>query len=100
MKRAAAGHSADMQELHVSVDPDGDPAVEKLREPLEAQLTSALRRAVDGVGRDYRGETVDEVGRKLLEVARASLHPDIADAWIPDRDELRRAAEAVVRDFH
>ncbi|WP_432981976.1 hypothetical protein [Dactylosporangium sp. CA-233914] len=37
-----------MQELHVTIDPDGaDLAVQRLQEPLEAQLTSALQRAAD-----------------------------------------------------
>ncbi|MGI5246086.1 hypothetical protein [Dactylosporangium sp. CA-139066] len=89
-----------MQELHVSIDPDGDPAVERLQEPLEAQLTSALRRAAEEVGREYRGESLEEVSRRLLATARASLHPDIAAAWHPHDDEVRQAAEAVVRDFH
>lgn len=89
-----------MQELHVSIDPAGDPAVEKLQEPLEAQLTSALQRAAHEVAKDYHGESVEEVGRRLAETAKASLHPDIAAAWHPDERELRAAAEAVVRDFH
>ena len=100
MKPAAAGHDVCMQEVHVSIDPDGDPAVERLQEPLEAQLTSALQRAVEEVGREYGGEGLDEVSRKLLATARASLHPDIAAAWHPDEDELLQAARAVVRDFH
>ncbi|WP_432981979.1 hypothetical protein [Dactylosporangium sp. CA-233914] len=35
---------------------------------------------------------------RLLGIARASLHPDIAAARLPDADEPGRAAEAVVRD--
>ncbi|MEU7868136.1 hypothetical protein [Dactylosporangium sp. NPDC049140] len=90
-----------MQELHVTIDPDGaDPAVQRLQEPLEAQLTSALQRAAEVVEDDYHGESVDEVSQRLLEVARASLHPDIAGAWLPDQRELRQAAEAIVSDFH
>ncbi|GAA2329999.1 hypothetical protein [Dactylosporangium salmoneum] len=90
------GMSTTMQELHVSID----PAVGHLQEPLEAQLTSALQRAAHEVAKDYHGEGVDEVSGRLLALAKASLHPDIAAAWHPDEAELRRAAEAVVRDFH
>jgi hypothetical protein len=90
-----------MQELHVTIDPDGaDPAVQRLQEPLEAQLTSALQRAAEVVKNDYHGESVDEVSRRLLEIARASLHPDIAGAWLPDERELHQAAEGIVSDFH
>lgn len=101
MKEAATGHKADMQELHVSLDPaELDPAARKLQEPLEAQLSSALQRAAEELAEDYHGEPVDEVSRRLLEAARAGLHPDIAAAWQPDEAELRRVAEAVMRDFH
>jgi len=90
-----------MQELHVTIDPDGaDPAVQKLREPLEAQLSSALQRAAEHVAADYHGESVAVVTARLVELTRESLHPDIAAAWEPNPDELRDAAEAVVRDFH
>jgi len=90
-----------MQELHVTIDPDGaDPAVQRLQEPLEAQLTSALQRAAEVIENDYHGESVDEVSHRLLEIARASLHPDIAGAWLPDEQVLRRAAESIVNDFH
>jgi hypothetical protein len=89
-----------MQELHVHIDPGADPAVQKLQEPLEAQLTSALQRAAEEITHDYHGESVDEVSRRLLETTRASLHPDIAAAWAPDEHQLRLAAEAIVSDFH
>ncbi|WP_433053528.1 hypothetical protein [Dactylosporangium sp. CS-033363] len=90
-----------MQELHVSIDADhADPAVQRLQEPLEAQLTSALQRAAEVIAHDYHGESVDEVSHRLIELARESLHPDIANAWLPDEHELRQAAEAIVNDFH
>ncbi|GAA0744704.1 hypothetical protein Drose_37335 [Dactylosporangium roseum] len=86
-----------MQELHVSLDPaELDPATQKLREPLEAQLSSALQRAAETIERDYHGESVAEVSRRLLDVARSSLHPDIATGFQPDERELRQAAQAVV----
>ncbi|GAA3449475.1 hypothetical protein [Dactylosporangium matsuzakiense] len=90
-----------MQELHVHIEADGaDPAVQRLQEPLEAQLSSALQRAAEVIQHDYHGESVEEVSHRLLDIARSSLHPDIANAWLPDEDELRQAAEAIVRDFH
>ncbi|MER7276672.1 hypothetical protein ABT369_19735 [Dactylosporangium sp. NPDC000244] len=90
-----------MQELHVTIDPaHADPAVQRLQEPLEAQLSSALQRAAEVIEHDYHGESVEQVSHRLLEIARASLHPDIADAWLPDERELRQAAQAIVRDFH
>ncbi|MEV0134654.1 hypothetical protein AB0H83_40110 [Dactylosporangium sp. NPDC050688] len=86
-----------MQELHVSLDDAQlSPAAQKLQEPLEAQLGSALQRAAEQVGQDYHGESAAEVGARLLEVARSSLHPDIAAAFRPDPAELDRAARAVI----
>ena len=86
-----------MQELHVSLDDAQlSPAAQKLQEPLEAQLSSALQRAAEQVERDYRGESVAEVSARLLEIARSSLHPDIAAAFRPHPDELDRAARAVI----
>ena len=88
-----------MQEVHVSIDPDGaDPAVRRLQEPLEAQLTSALQRAAAEVAQDGHGGSLDDVVRRLAAAAKAHLHPDIAAAWQPDDAELRRAAEAIMRD--
>ncbi len=86
-----------MQELHVSLDDAQlSPAAQKLQEPLEAQLSSALQRAAEQVGKDYHGEPADAVGARLLEIAKASLHPDIAAAFQPDPAELDRAARAVI----
>lgn len=83
--------------MHVSLDAaDLDPAAQKLQQPLEDQLSSALQRAAEQVEQDYHGESVDEVGRRLLEITRASLHPDIAAGFRPDETVLRRAAEAVI----
>ncbi|MEV0566676.1 hypothetical protein [Dactylosporangium sp. NPDC050588] len=86
-----------MQELHVSLDDAQlSPAAQKLQEPLEAQLSSALQRAAEIVEQDYHGESADEVAARLLEVAKSSLHPDIADAFAPDRAELEQAARVVI----
>ncbi|GID90621.1 hypothetical protein ACFQFC_35750 [Amorphoplanes digitatis] len=87
-----------MQEPQVILDPTSlSPVEEKLRLPLEDQLTSALRAAIDEVTAEYAGETVDAVTATLLERTRAALHPDIAAGFEPDLDELRRVAEAIVR---
>jgi hypothetical protein len=86
-----------MNEPHVTLDPNQlSPAAQKLREPLEEQLTSALQRATEQVDADYHGESIDEVTERLLDATRAALHPDIADAFAPDHAELRRVAEVIV----
>ncbi|WP_327007433.1 hypothetical protein OHA72_09300 [Dactylosporangium sp. NBC_01737] len=86
-----------MQELHVSLDDAQlSPAAQKLQEPLEAQLSSALQWAAEQVAQDYHAESAAEVGARLLETARSSLHPDIAAAFQPDPAELDRAARAVI----
>ncbi|MFI2652014.1 MULTISPECIES: hypothetical protein [Micromonospora] len=87
-----------MSEPHVTLDPSGlDPVQQKLRGPLEDQLTSALQAAADRVRAGYAGEPVEEVCRRLLEETRAGLHPDIAAGFQPDMDEMCRVAVAIVR---
>lgn len=87
-----------MAEPHVALDqPDLSPVPEKLREPLEEQLSSALQRATEVVSDDYHGEPVDEVERRLLAETRSGLHPDIAEAFSPEPGQLRRVAEVIVR---
>ncbi|MEU0154885.1 hypothetical protein [Micromonospora fulviviridis] len=87
-----------MSEPHVTLDPSGlDPVQQKLRVPLEDQLTSALQAAADRVRAGYAGEPVEEVCRRLLEETRAGLHPDIAAGFQPDMDEMCRVAVAIVR---
>ncbi|MEU8230611.1 hypothetical protein AB0C12_13535 [Actinoplanes sp. NPDC048967] len=86
-----------MQEPQIHLDPASlSPVEEKLRGPLEEQLTSALQHATDKVSHDYAGEPVDTVTGRLLEQTRAGLHPDIAAGFTPDQGELRRVAEAIV----
>ncbi|MGW0432740.1 hypothetical protein ACWDV4_09370 [Micromonospora sp. NPDC003197] len=86
-----------MSEPHVSLDPSElPPAQEKLRGPLEEQLTSALRAATDRVQARYAGEPAAEVCRRLLDETRAGLHPDIAAAWQPDMAQFCQVAEAIV----
>lgn len=88
-----------MDEPHVTLRPDAHNEVEqRLHEPLEEQLTSALRAAAQRVRDQYAGEPVDEVYRRLLDETKAGLHPDIASGFTPDPDELRRVAEAITTD--
>jgi hypothetical protein len=76
---------------------DLGPVPEKLREPLEEQLSSALQRATEVVSADYHGEPVGEVAARLLQETRSGLHPDIAEAFTPEPGELRRVAEVIAR---
>jgi hypothetical protein len=86
-----------MVEPHITLDAASlSPVEEKLRGPLEDQLTSALQAAADKVTDEYAGEPVDTVTVKLLEQTRSGLHPDIAAGFTPDQGELRRVAEAIV----
>ena len=82
-----------MSEPHVSLDPEHlSPVEDKLREPLEEQLSSALQAAAHRVSADYHGEPVDKVCARLLDETRAGLHPDIADGFRPDLEQLRLVA--------
>ncbi|TMM37002.1 MAG: hypothetical protein E6F99_13320 [Actinobacteria bacterium] len=86
-----------MSEPHVTLDPDSlGPVERKLREPLEEQLSSALRAAAHRVRKGYSGGSVEEVTARLLEETRTGLHPDVAAAFQPDPAELRRLAEEIV----
>jgi hypothetical protein len=86
-----------MSEPQINLDPRTlTPVEEKLRGPLEDQLSSALQAATHKIESRYAGEPVDEVARMLLEQTRAGLHPDIAAGFSPDRRELHRVAEAIV----
>jgi hypothetical protein len=86
-----------MSEPHVTLDPAQLPAAaQRLRGPLEDQLSSALQHATEQVRAEYRGESVDEVAEKLLHQTRDALHPDIAEAFQPAGGELRRVAEEIV----
>jgi len=85
-------------EPHVILDPSSlGPVERKLREPLEEQLTSALRAAAHDVRDGYAGEPVELVHVRLLEQTRAGLHPDVAAGFEPDPEQLRAVAEAIVR---
>ena len=87
-----------MTELHVSLDADQlSPVERKLQDPLEEQLTSALKRAAARVAERYDGQGEDEVAQWILDEARSALHPDIAEAFQPAEADLRAVAQAVIR---
>lgn len=91
-----SGYLPRMTEPHVTLDPASlDPASRRLQEPLEQQLTSALQDAAAEVRAGYAGESVEEVMRHLVDRARQALHPDIAAAFQPDAQQLRRLAEEI-----
>ncbi|SNY23731.1 hypothetical protein [Paractinoplanes atraurantiacus] len=86
-----------MAEPQVTLDPQSlNPVEEKLRGPLEDQLTSALQAATDRLRHEYAGQSVDEVTAMLLDGTKAGLHPDIAAGFHPDHYQLRQVAEAIV----
>jgi hypothetical protein len=86
-----------MAEPHVTLARDSlNPVEEKLRGPLQDQLTSALRAATEKTQHTYAGESVDEVVATLLSRTRAGLHPDIAAGFHPDPAQLRQVAESIV----
>ncbi|GAA0585652.1 hypothetical protein GCM10010172_83560 [Paractinoplanes ferrugineus] len=88
-----------MSEPQVTLDPEHLNGVEeKLRGPLEEQLTSALRAANDKTRHTYSGESVDQVAETLLERTKSGLHHDIADGFNPDAGQLRHVAEQIVAD--
>ncbi|MBU2666026.1 hypothetical protein KOI35_21160 [Actinoplanes bogorensis] len=90
-----------MAEPQVTLDPRSLNVVEqKLRGPLEDQLTSALQAATEKTRHTYAGESVDEVSEQLVERTRSGLHPDIAAGFQPDPVQLRRVAEAIVTGSH
>jgi hypothetical protein len=85
-----------MTEPQVTLDPHSlGPVEEKLRGPLEEQLTSALKAATDQTRQTYAGEPVEVVCRQLLQRAKEHLHPDIAAGFQPDHDQLLQVAQAI-----
>jgi hypothetical protein len=88
-----------MADPQVTLDPNHLSAIEeKLRGPLEDQLTSALRAATDKTTESYAGESVDQVTETLLERTKSGLHHDIADGFHPDQGQLRHVAEKIVAE--
>ncbi|MDI1465151.1 hypothetical protein QEZ54_29700 [Catellatospora sp. KI3] len=86
-----------MTHVRVSLDRDELNTVErKLQEPLEDQLSSALKLAAATVAERYTGQSEQEVADMLLTEARAALHPDIAEGFEPDEARLRAVARAVI----
>jgi hypothetical protein len=85
-----------MTEPQVTLDPHSlNQVEEKLRRPLEEQLTSALQAATDQTRQTYSGEPVETVCQQLLERTKGHLHPDIAAGFEPDHAQLRQVAEAI-----
>jgi hypothetical protein len=85
-----------MVDPHVSLDPRAlSPVEEKLRGPLEEQLTSALQAAADKIRDRYAGEPLDVITTQLLAETKAGLHPDIAAGWQPDPRELQQVAQSI-----
>ena len=90
-----------MAEPQVTLDPQSlNPVEDKLRGPLEEQLTSALRSATDKLRHEYAGEPVEQVTEKLLDETRGHLHPDIAAGFLPGPGQLQQVAEAIVAEQH
>jgi hypothetical protein len=88
-----------MAEPQVTLDSQSlNPVEEKLRGPLEEQLSSALQAATEKIRHEYAGETVDQVTAMLLAGTRAGLHHDIAAGFHPDSYQLRQVAEAIVTE--
>ncbi|MBB4694022.1 hypothetical protein [Paractinoplanes abujensis] len=86
-----------MTEPQVTLDPRTLTGVEqKLRGPLEEQLTSALQAATEKIRHSYAGESVEQVTEQLFAGTKAGLHPDIAAGFHPDHAQLRRVAESIV----
>ncbi|GIF21484.1 hypothetical protein BJ973_005069 [Actinoplanes tereljensis] len=86
-----------MAEPQVTLDPNSlNPVEDKLRGPLEEQLTSALRAATEKTKQTYAGESVETVTETLLTRTKSALHHDIADGFHPDPAQLRQVAESIV----
>jgi hypothetical protein len=86
-----------MSEPHVTLDQaDLGQVPEKLRGPLEEQLSSALQRATSVVSAEYHGESADQVTAELLAETRSGLHPAVAESFQPDAAGLHRVAEVIV----
>jgi hypothetical protein len=85
-------------EPHVTLDPSTlPPEQRKLHAALEDQLTSALRAAAERVAADNAGQPMEDLCARLEAETRRGLHPDVAAGWLPDREELCRVAEAIIR---
>jgi hypothetical protein len=85
-----------MVKPRVHLDPASLGRMEKLREPLEDQVTSALHLAMDKVDESYHGEDVEQVTDELIEQTKAGLHPEVAAAIAPDEQHLRSVAATIV----
>jgi len=88
-----------VEEPQITLDPNNlSPVEQKLRGPLEDQLTSALQAAAGKIRAEYAGQSVDEVEAMLFEQTKSGLHSDIAAAFAPDHNQLRQVAQALVSE--
>lgn len=94
--RRVTDEGSTMAEPHVTLDPGGPGRVEPAA-PSEEQLSCALRAATRLINKEYAGEPVEQVCRRLLDETRSGLHPDVADQFSPDMEEFCRVAVAIVR---
>ncbi|MGX6608156.1 hypothetical protein ACWKSP_39450 [Micromonosporaceae bacterium Da 78-11] len=86
-----------MAEPQITLDPQSlNQVEEKLRGPLESQLTSALQAAKDKIQHEYAGQDVEQVTQMLFDGTKSGLHPDIAAGFHPDYLQLRHVAESIV----
>lgn len=84
-------------EPHVTLRTEPGTIEDELHDPLEEQLTSALKAAVDRLAGNVTGRPVDEVYQELVRATGDGLHPDIAARFEPDEAELRRVATLLAR---
>jgi hypothetical protein len=84
-------------DAHVTLHTEPGTIENELHDPLEEQLTSALRAAVDRLAGTVTGQPVDQVYDELVRATGDGLHPDIAAHFEPDEAELRRVATLLAR---
>ena len=92
-----ADNDADLAEAHVTLETEPGTIEDELHDPLEEQLTSALRAAVERLAGTVTGQPVDQVYDELVRATGDGLHPDIAARFEPDEAELRRVAALLAR---
>lgn len=84
-------------DAHVTLRTEPGTIEDELHDPLEEQLTSALRAAVDRLAGNVTGQPVEQVYEELVRATGDGLHPDIAARFEPDEAELRRIAGLLSR---
>ncbi|HEY3501873.1 MAG TPA: hypothetical protein VGN37_03665 [Actinocatenispora sp.] len=86
-----------MEEPEIVVRAEPGTIEDRLRDPLEKQLTSALRAAIHRLADDVVGMDVAEVVDWLVAETRDGLHPDIAARFEPSRYEMAAIAGQLAR---